>query len=82
MTEKVIVTAIRVEMTREDWELNDDDPSPQLRNPRRDSILEARFAWEPGMRSEQFRYYRGYGTNPREAIAELFNVRERDHEYT
>lgn len=70
--DKIIVRPVHIEITREDLPLDG-----TCRDPRESSIFEARFAWEAGLRSEDYRSFRGYGATEQEAVAVLFQERER-----
>lgn len=72
--EKVIVRPVNIGIMREDLP---EKSEPEFNNPRLSSIFEARFYWEAGLRSEDYRSFRGYGVTEQEATVALFQERER-----
>ena len=71
---KVITAPVDISVLREDLPLRDD---VGFHNPCPARIYQARFDWAPGMRSEDFRFLRGYGATEEAAIAALYQEKER-----
>ena len=69
----VIVIPVDVSILREDLRLGDE---AGYHNPRPARIYEAWFDWAPGMRSEDFRFLRGFGATEEEAVAALHQEKE------
>ena len=75
MTEvKVIITQVNISILREDLRLGDE---AGYHNPCPARSYQARVDWAPGMRSEDFRFLRGFGATEEEAVAALHQEKER-----
>ena len=70
---KVIILPVDIDILREDLPLGNE---AGYHNPRPAKIYEARFDWAPGLRSEDYRYLRGYGATEEEAVAVLYQEKE------
>lgn len=76
---KVIVAPVGISILREDLPLESGYGTKERSgylNPRPAKIYEARFDWAPGLRSEDFRFLRGYGATEEEAVAVLHQEKE------